>query len=255
LLGTSGFGRAAALHSISPKGKCLTVIGTEGIRGEVVSDCGRRVEGVRVKHRVDRNSVKLYDKHGQVLRVETTMNRPREIHTYRPREGDPSGPRAWRPLRKGISSIHRLTEVSQRANERYLAALAQVAEPTRLRQLADAVCRPTKFHGRRVRALRPWAQPDTALLTAVARGEFVLTGFRNRDLRAILYPDSSVDPRTRRAAASRITRLLRMLRAHKMIRKLPKTHRYQLTKKGRVLTTAILAAHQADVSTLLKAAA
>ncbi len=228
---------------------------TGNFHGEVVSDCGRRVEGVRVKHRVDRNSVKLYDKYGQVLRVETTMNRPRDIQTYRPRESDPTGPRVWRRLRKGISGIHRLTEVSQRANERYLAALAQVAEHTRLRQLVDAVCRPTTFHGRRVRALRPWAEPDTALLTAVSRGEFVLTGFRNRDLRAILSPHSSADNPSRRAAAGRVTRLLRILRAHKLIRKLPKTHRYQLTTKGRLIITAILAAHQADVSTLLKAAA
>ncbi len=228
---------------------------TGNFQGEVVSDCGPRVEGIRVKHRVDRNSVKLYDKFGQVLRVETTMNRPREIQTYRPREGDPTGPRVWRRLRKGISGIHRLAAVSQRANERYLTALAQVAEHTRLHQLVDAVCRPTTVHGRRLRALRPWAEPDTALLTAVSRGEFILTGFRHRDLRAILHPNSSPDAHSRRAAAGRITRLLRMLRAHKLIRKLPKTHRYQLTKKGRLLITAILAAHQADVSTLLKAAA
>jgi len=41
-----------------------------------VSDVKRRVEGVRIKHRIDRNSIKGYDK-GSVFRAETTINDPR----------------------------------------------------------------------------------------------------------------------------------------------------------------------------------
>ena len=41
-------------------------------QGEVTTDFKRRVEGVRVKHTARANSVKMYDKQGSVLRIETT---------------------------------------------------------------------------------------------------------------------------------------------------------------------------------------
>jgi hypothetical protein len=222
--------------------------------GELTTDYRRRIEGLRVKHRVNRNSVKIYDKQGSVLRVETTINHPRDLKVYRRKEGAPKSPLAWRKLRKGVAGIYRLAEVSQAANTRYLDALAHLEDRTPLRSVVDAVCRPTTFKRRRVRALRPWAEPDTPLLQAINRGEFVLTGFRNRDLRALLYPQA-MSPGDQKRAAARVTRLLTMLRAHKLIRKIPKTHRYQLTKSGRQIVTAILAARDTEISTLLKAAA
>jgi hypothetical protein len=222
--------------------------------GEVTTDYGHRIEGLRVKHRVNGNSVKIYDKQGSVLRVETTINNPRDIKVYRRKEGDPSSSLAWRRLRKGVSDIHRLAEVSQSANNRYLDALAELNDHRPLRTVVDAVCRPTTLHGRRIRALRPWSEPDIELLQAINRGEFVLTGLRNRNLRALLYPRATGDADKKRAAA-RVSRLLTMLRAHRIIRKIPKTHRYQLTAGGRQIVTAILAARDAEISSLLKAAA
>ena len=66
---------------------------------------------------------------------------------------------------------------------------------------------------------------------AVSRGEFLIHGFRNRDLRTILY--GSAEKSEQRAQAGKVTRLLSILRAHGLIAKVPKTHRYQLTEKGR----------------------
>ena len=224
-------------------------------KGEIVSDYGCRVEGLRVKHRVNSNSVKAYDKFQRILRVESTINRPRDLKVYRRKEGDPKGPLAWRQLRKGVSGIHRIAEVSQAANERYLDALSQLENRTRVRDLVDRVCHPTTLRGQSVRALRPWSAPDIHLLQAVSRGEFVLTGFRNCDLRSILFPKSSACPPERKRASGRVTRLLRLLRAHGLIRKLPKTHRYQLTVNGRATINAVLAARNAEIGALLKAAA
>jgi hypothetical protein len=72
-------------------------------RGQIISDFKDRPEGVRIKHRVDANSIKLYDKQGSVLRVETTINDAAGIKVFRPKEGDGRGKRAWRSLRKGIA--------------------------------------------------------------------------------------------------------------------------------------------------------
>lgn len=221
---------------------------------EVTSDYRRRFEGVRVKHRINKNSVKIYDKQGSVLRVETTINDPRDFQVYRSKEGDPNGPRVWRKLRKGISGIYRLAEISQGANNRYLDAFGELDDSTPVSRVVDAVCRPIARNGRRHRALRPWAEPDTELLQAIHRGEFVLKGFRNRDIRTLLAPDAKT-PADRRRSAARITRLFAILRAHRIIKKIPRTHRYQLTTRGRQIVTAILAARDAEISMLVKAAA
>jgi hypothetical protein len=221
---------------------------------EVVSDLKERPEGVRVKHRVNDNSVKMYDKQGSVLRIETTINDGREFKVYRPKEGDEDGPKEWRYLRKGIADLHRRAEVSQHANERYLASLATVEETTPLGELTDALCRPVTWKGRRVRALNPLAADDLALLAAVNRGEFTVNGFRNRDLRPLLFGTTEVPAAEQRRQSAAVTRKLRLLRAHRLIRKVPKAHRYVLTESGRIAITAILAARAANPAKLTQAA-
>lgn len=228
------------------------------LEAEVASELIERAEGVRVKHRVNRNSVKMYDKHRSVLRVETTLNQPNDMKVYRPKEGEPDGPKSWRPLRKGVADLHRRAELSQAANRRYLDSLATVHQPTALGQLAARLCRATKCRGCRARALNPLADGDVTLLAAVGRGEFTLTGFRNRDLRALLYSRAEQaragkDPTLRRRQSAAVTRKLRLLRAHGLIKKLPRSHRYQLTENGRVIITALLAARSADTAKLLAA--
>jgi hypothetical protein len=224
-------------------------------RGEVVSDLAGRPEGVRVKHRVNGNAVKMYNKQGSVLRVETVINQPRDLTVYRPKEGDPGGAKDWRYLRKGVADVWRRAELSQQANERYLAAMAAVSEPTPLGVLSQPVCRRVRYRGQPVRALNPLAAEDAALLTAVHRGEYLITGFRNRDVRAVLYgAASSPDPAVARRRSGAVTRKLRLLRAHGLIRKVARTHRYLFTAKGQVLVAALLAARQADTATLAAAA-
>jgi hypothetical protein len=227
---------------------------TGHFQGEIVSDYTHRAEGVRVKHRLGANSLKIYDKQRRILRVETTVHKLRELKTYRRPEGQPSAPLAWRALSSGVAHLHRLAEISQAANARYLDALAQLETRTPVAALVDTVCRPTTRHGRRHRGLRPWSELDTALLTAINRGEFALTGFRNRALRGLLFPTARTAADGKRAAA-RVTRLLGLLRAHHIIKKIPKTHRYQLTDRGRLVVTAVLAARNAELSALLKLAA
>jgi hypothetical protein len=93
-------------------------------------------------------------------------------------------------MRKGVADLHRCAELSQRSNERYLEALDVVENVTPCARLFDAVARPVVDDGRRFRALRIGDQLDLALLEAISRSEFVTAGFRNRDLRKLLYPSS-----------------------------------------------------------------
>ncbi len=224
--------------------------------GELVTSFKDRAEGIRVKHWLNGNSIKMYDKAGSVLRVETTIARTTDFKVYRPKQGEPDGKLAWLPLRKGVADLHRRAQLSQRANSTYLDALAAVNDDTPLSTVLDAVSRHTTWHGRRVRALRIGDPADIALLEAVSRGEFSTAGFRNRDLRRLLFPSkpnlSVVE--TRRLSA-RVSRLLRMLRAHGVIRKIQRSHRYKLSPKGHRLTAALFAARNATIKQLIEQAA
>lgn len=221
-------------------------------KGEIVSDFKDRPEGIRIKHSVGRNSVKAYDKAGNILRVETTTNDPNALRAFRPK--GTTGELATQPIRKTVADLERSTAVSQLANERYLDALAELDQDTPLHDVLDPVCKHTSFRGRRVRALKPWDRDDLDLFVAINNGSFVLRGFRNGDIVDALYSHRVVNDKEKRRRRSRVSRLLRILRAHGMIRKLPKQNRYQVTKKGRQVVTAVLAARDASVAALLKAA-
>ena len=236
-------------------GKHINLTGQihQDFSGEVISDFKRRAEGVRVKHSVNGNSVKLYDKaytaKGSVLRAEATIHNADDFRVYRRKEGDPKGPRAWRRLRRGIADLPRRAQISHKATERYLDAFATVDDFTTLDQLLERLEQPRQWHGRRVRALRPLAE-DRALLSAINHGEFTINGFRNRHLQALFFAKGTNDKHETRRRSAWISRKLRLLRAHALITKIHGTHRYQLTSIGRKIIVAILAALRSTVAQL-----
>lgn len=223
--------------------------------GEIITSFKDRPEGVRVKHWVRGNSVKMYDKAGSVLRVETTIARTRDFKVFRRAHDDPKSKLDWRPLRKGVADLHRRAQLSQRSNDAYLDALSVIEDATPCAKLFDAVSRPVFEDSRRFRALRLNDPADLALLDAISRGEFATAGFRNRDIRALIHhsPRNLTAPDIRRLSA-RTGRQLRLLRAHGVIKKVPKTHRYRLTPRGQLLTAALQATRRANIKDLIEAA-
>jgi hypothetical protein len=248
--------RHAMLHFHSPD--VMRFLGRKvhgNFTGQVITSFKRRPEGVRVKHWVNGNSIKMYDKAGNILRIETTVANPKDFKVLRPHHNRPKGRLEWRPLRKGVADLHRRSQVSNRANARYLDALATVEDSTPLHEILDAVSRPTSYHGRQVRALRIGDAADINLLQAITRGEFAVAGFRNRDLRPILQPRRQSGRDLARRLAARVGRQIRLLRAHGLVRKVPKSHRYLLTDKGHQLAAALFAARGANIKRLLDLAA
>lgn len=237
-------------QKVSPEGRIHPCF-----RGQVVTSRQDRPEGVCVKHRVNGNGIKVYDKQGSVLRIETTIVQPYDFKVFRAKEGDPRGRQAWRPLRRGVADLHRRSQISQAANQRYVSALHAVDDAATLGDLIHDLCEPTTLDGRRVRALRPWATDDLAVLKAVNSGQFMLNGLRNRDLVELLYRSPSTDTADQRKRSSRVSRLIRLLRAHRLVKKVPRTHRYMVTTLGRRAITAVLAAHAANTEKLASIAA
>jgi hypothetical protein len=182
---------------------------TPRFAGEVISDLHRRIEGTRVKHCVNRNSVKMYNKAGSVLRVETTLNDVRDLQSPRV----VNGRQVWKRMRKGVADLPRRAEVSDASSRRYLDALASVSTPLPLKTLTDALSSPTKWKGKPARGLNLLGQ-DAAMLEVVGGGEFLINGFRNRDVQAALFGSPTDDPAAKRRRSGQVTRKLRLLRAH-----------------------------------------
>jgi hypothetical protein len=223
--------------------------GPEELKSRLVT----REEGVCVKHWVGANSIKMYDK-GSVLRVETTINQPGDFRVLRPPTGQPEAPAQWRRLRRTTADLHRRGEVSHRATERYFEALSAVEDHTPLSQGAAQICRRRRQGTQCYRALNPFGRADAELLEAINDAKWTISGFTNADLRGALHgPLRDADLEKKRRGQT--TRKLRLLRAHGLIRKVPKNHRYHVTKTGRCLITALLSARRADIAQLTKMAA
>jgi hypothetical protein len=207
-------------------------------RGEVQTHVGRRVEGVRVKHQMKSNRLKMYDKVGLVLRIETTVNDPREFRVRRRQPGAKAA--TWQPLCKGVAWLWRYAEVSRGANGRYLEALAVVEDDSAVRRLLDRATKPAQLHGRRQRALQPLSPADQQLFLAALRGEHRLHGFRNQDMARRLYRQDTQDKAERRRRCGRVTRLIQLLRAHGLVAKIPRSRRYRVTAQGELLMSAAI---------------
>jgi hypothetical protein len=219
---------------------------------EVKTDRRRGPDGVRVKHWLNDNSLKLYDK-GSVLRSEVTINNPKDFRVWRTSELNPTGDKHWRILRRTVADVPRRAQISRAATQRHLEALGVVQLKTPLAVEASQICRPKRKQGRRYRALRPFGD-DALLLQTVNRLEYAIAGFHNRDIRNALYRPSAGTLERRKQTAA-VSRKLALLRAHGLIRRVPSRHLYHVSPKGRRVITALLTARAASIEELTKIAA
>jgi hypothetical protein len=223
--------------------------------GEAKIDLRTRPDGTRLKFWYNSNALKFYDKEGLALRIETTINDPSGFRVYRTKEGEPTGAaKSWQQMRKGVADLPRRAAVRAAANGRLAESLAGVAEATTLGQPLAPLGRPVPRQGRRLaRPLNPLGGADGKLLRALARGDYLVAGLRNRDVREALFGECK-DPAERRRQAGHVTRCLALLRAHGLLVKVQKTHRYQLSAVGRRVCAALLAAEATSVNRLTEAA-
>ncbi len=218
--------------------------------GEVYTRLHERREGTCIRHHVEENSIKMYNKQGSVLRVETTINNPRRFKVRRMGERQGVESMRWIPMRFGLADLARRVEVSRAANQRYLEALAIVDVPAPAAGLLDSVSRRQVRDQRPYRALRPVSPEEAAVFAAALDGRSLLRGFTNRELRQRLKWPEPPARRESRRQSGKATRLLRLLRAHGLIRKVTSTRYYRVTDHGQLIMTAALRLRDADVAKL-----
>ena len=225
------------------------------ISADVISRVTEFAEGIRVRHQVGRNSVKAYNQHN-IIRIESTVNDPGAFRVMRPKQGsDPQAGESLRmPLRKGVCDLARRADVCRGINARFEDHLAACEEGMALEELVKPCTKRRTKQGRSIRALDFFGK-DRELIAALADHAHSLQGLTNASLRQALEGTTWAAGRTTKQITARVSRHIRLLRDHGLLRKMPNQRRYQLTACGRNITTAVSAALNLSTKDLMKNAA
>lgn len=196
--------------------------------GEVGNDFSTRIQGTRIRHHMGAAAIKMYDKHGRVLRIETTANDISFFKHHRKvvhRDGTSEFKLA--AVRKSIYSLPDLTGLLAAANRRYLEFLSALDAPDVGIKAVERLSEPVRENDRPYPGFNLFRDDDLDLFQAIVRGEFAISGLRNRDLRTLL-----------KKSGGQVSRLLKRLRLHGLIKKIGRTYKYYLTRAGQAVTAA-----------------
>lgn len=189
-----------------------------------------REPGACVKHYLRNNWLKMYDKLGLLLRVETVINQPGEFKVFREcqhRDGRTSS--GWYPMCKGVGNLHHYQSHALSCNMRYLEALAAVEDPTPGYKDLQTLTERERHKGRSYAGFNPAREEEIRLFAAVLAGDHLAQGFRNKDIRAVLMADPANEGARLSAA---VGRLLKRLQVRGLVTKVPRTRRWRVTEKG-----------------------
>jgi hypothetical protein len=174
-------------------------------------------------------SVKIYDKFGCVLRIEVTSNDVSKLKSFRDvHKRDGTTETKIAPVRKSIYSLFVLTQIFKNATRRYLEFISSFDDPSDGMKKLDKVVEPIKENNRNYRGFNFFSKEDEKILIAVADGRFTIKGISNKELRKLLPEKSS----------GQISRILKRLRLHGIMKKVGKAYKYYLTALGRQIIVA-----------------
>lgn len=196
---------------------------TPALAQEIGSRLSTRIEGPCIKHYMGVAAVKVYDKFSRVLRVETTVNDVSFFKHHRKVEhNDGHSTRELAPLKKTIYSLIDLREILLGCNQRYLAFLSSLDDPSAGERDLQRLSQPRIGADPSVKGLNFFDASEQTLLRALQLGKFNIHGWHRADLLAQL----SLSP-------SAMSRQLKRLRQIGLIKKVAHTYRYYLTRLGR----------------------
>ena len=203
---------------------------TPQLAQELGSQFSTRIEGTCIKHRFGDASIKMYDKFGQILRIETTTNDVSFFKHHRKvehRQGPPT--RGLAPVKKSIYSLIDLREILFGCNRRYLEHLSALGDFSAGVRALDRLTKPRQVDEKTVKGINFFDPVDKALLHALQDPRVNIAGIRRADLLALLD----------KLSPAQLSRQLRRLRDIGVIKRVAGTYRYHLTRIGRSATAAL----------------
>lgn len=219
-----------AIHTVKPE-NIATFLGRK-LHGNYQDEMGNRfntrIEGTRIKHSMGSVSIKMYDKLGIILRIETTVNNVSFFKHYRKVEHrDGSQSKKLAAMKKAIYSLPALRELLLAANRRYLQFISAFDDPTPGIDKLDKITKTVLENQRSYKGFNLFCNDDQLLLESIASGEFNINGFQNKHLRKKLSKKTS----------AQISRAIKRLHVHGLIKKIGRTYKYYLTKLGQQVIT------------------
>jgi len=222
-----------AIHSVKPE-NISTFLGRKlhgGYQDEMGNNFNTRIEGTCIKHRMGKVAIKMYDKFGLVLRVETVANDVSFFkHHRRVEHRDGTWEMKTAPLKKSIYSLGMLVELMKASNRRYIEFIAAIDDPSGGIKDLNKISKPAKEGDRSYRGFNLFDGEDLELFSVIIRGEFNISGFSNKSLRKVIKGKKG----------HQVSRLLKRLRKHGLIKKIGNTYKYYLTALGRRVTATAL---------------
>jgi hypothetical protein len=224
---------AMDIHTVKPD-NIATFLGRK-LHGNYQQEMGNRynvrLEGCRIKHSMEKCSIKMYDKFQKILRIETTINDVSFFQHYRMVEHrDGTTTQKYASIKKNIYSLKPLKKNLRASNKRYLEFISAFKLNTNGREKLKNISQPKTDKNRNFKGFNFFDKDDLKLLLIITKGEFLINGFRNKNLRSF-YNDKS---------SSQISRMLKRLRLHQLIRKVSGCHKYYLTALGKQIICAAL---------------
>ena len=221
---------AKAIHSIKPD-NIITFFGKKmhgKYEGEIGNNYHVRIEGSRIKHSMGNASIKMYDKFGHILRIETTVNDVTFFKHYREvihRDGTSTHKEA--SMKKNIYSLKPLREIVSASNQRYLEFISAIEDDTIGHKKLEKATEPKVVQDRNYKGFNFFCKADKKVVITLARGEFNIYGFRTKNLAKHLSGYSRYQ----------LSRLIKRLRVHGLIKKIKNSYKYYLTKLGKEIIT------------------
>ena len=216
---------ATAIHAVKPE-NIATFLGHRPdarYQGEIGNNYNVRIEGSRIKHTMGSASIKMYDKFSKILRIETTSNDISFFKHFREVEHhDGTTSNAMASLKKNIYSLSFLTDNLKASNKRYLEFISAFDNKEVGRKRLEKITSSKSDNNRNYKGFNFFSNEDLAVLIAIVRGEFNINGLRNKNLQKLLGFTSS-----------KISRLIKRLRVHGLIKKASDSYKYYLTKIGK----------------------
>lgn len=224
---------ATAIHTVKPD-HIATFLGRK-LHGKYADEMGNqynvRIQGSRIKHIMGKQAIKMYDKFSQILRIETTTNKVSFFKHYRTVEHrDGSQSRKFAAMKKNIYSLLPLKGCLKAANQRYLEFISAIEDRKAGTQRLNKISRSVKKNKRSYKGFNFFDEDDLMLLCSILKGQFNISGFQNKHLRQLLNRKSS----------NQISRILKRLKTHGLIKKIRNSYKYYLTRLGKqVVLTAL----------------
>jgi hypothetical protein len=219
-----------AIFSVKPE-NIATFLGEKlhmQYRGEIGNNFNTRIQGTRISHHMGANAIKMYDKFGLILRIETTVNDVTQFKTFREVDKrDGKQVKEMANLKHSIYSLFPLIRLLKAANYRYLAFISAFPDPGKGVKKLNSLSQTIESGERSYKGFNFFAEDDQTLFTVITRGEFNISGFRNQSLRSYFANKSP----------AQISRILKRLRLHGLIKKVGHTFKYYLTTLGKQVAT------------------